>query len=219
MQAFLDQVGLFIEANQIWAGPVVFLLTLGESLLIVGIMIPATTLLLFTGGLVGMETLSPVPVLLWGILGAIAGDAISYGLGRLIGPKILRWRYVKQQRAAVARARLFFYRYGFLSIFVGRFLGPVRSTIPTVAGVMGMSHWRFQLANIASALLWVPLMLSPGYLGAKSIPTAQQASQLTLYIGGGLSLVIGIGLLFLFTRPRKNARTHANSDNSKKEIS
>ncbi len=217
MQAFLDQIGLFIEANQIWAGPVVFLLTLGESLLLVGIMIPATTLLLFTGGLVGMQTLSPVPILLWAILGAIVGDAISYALGRWIGPKILRWRYLKQQRTTVARARLFFYKYGFLSIFIGRFLGPVRSTIPTVAGVMGMSHWRFQLANITSALLWVPLMLLPGYLGAKSIPAAQQASQLTLYIGGGLSLVIGIGLLYLFTRSRKNVKTHTKRINRKKD--
>jgi len=183
---------------------------------VIGILIPATTLLLFTGGLIGAQTLSPAPILLWGILGAIVGDAVSYGLGRWFGPKILRWRYVKQHRTTVAKARLFFYRYGFLSIFAGRFLGPIRSTIPTVAGVMGMSHWRFQLANIASALLWVPLMLSPGYLAAKSMATAQKASQFTLYIGGGLSVVIGIGLLYLLARPRKTARTRAMHANGKK---
>ena len=49
-----------------------------------------------------------------------------------------RWP-LKQQRTAVARARLFFYRYGFASVLIGRFLGPIRSTIPTVAGVMGMA--------------------------------------------------------------------------------
>lgn len=219
MQAFLDQVSLFIEANQVWAGPVVFLLTLGESLLIVGILVPATALLLFTGGLVGSESLSPAPILFWGILGAVIGDAVSYWLGRWVGPRILRWRLVKRQRSIVARARLFFYRYGFLSIFFGRFLGPIRSTIPTVAGVMGMTHWRFQVANILSAIFWVPLMLSPGYLAAKSIDAAKHVSQLTLYVGGGLSIVIGIGLLYLFTRQRNSAQARANQRDRKKEMS
>ncbi len=202
MQEFLDQLGHFIAANQAWAGPIVLLLTLGESLLVIGILIPATALLLFTGGLVGAGTLPMGVVLAWGIAGAIVGDAVSYWLGRWVGPRILRWPLVKRHRATVARARLFFYRYGFMSIFLGRFLGPIRSTIPTVAGVMGMSQWRFQLANILSAIVWVPLMLAPGYLAAKSVEAAKQANQLTLYIGGGISVVIGVWLLYMFTRKR-----------------
>jgi membrane protein DedA with SNARE-associated domain len=218
MQAFLDQISLFIEVNQAWAGPIVFLLTLGESLLIVGILIPASTLLIFTGGLVGAGTVSPVSVVMWGIAGAIVGDAVSYWLGKWVGPTILRWHLVKRHRSTIARARLFFYRYGFMSIFLGRFLGPIRSTIPTVAGVMGMSHWRFQLANILSAIVWVPLMLMPGYLVAKSVDAAQNASQLTLYIGGGLSLVVGVSLLYIFTRKRKIARASGKGRHLKKEI-
>jgi len=69
MQAYIDQISLFIEANQAWAGLIVFLLTLGESMLIVGIMIPATALLLFTGGLVGAGTLPAAPILLVGDCG------------------------------------------------------------------------------------------------------------------------------------------------------
>lgn len=206
MQAYLDQIGLFIESNQAWTGPVVFLLTFGESLLVVGILLPATALLLFAGGLIGSGLVSPMTVLLWGVAGAIAGDAVSFWLGRWFGPTILRWPMVKRHRPTVARARLFFYKYGFLSIFVGRFLGPIRSTVPTVAGVMGMSHWRFQIANILSAMAWVPLMLAPGYLAAKSVYLAKTASQLTLYAGGGLSVVIGVLLLYLFTRQRKTAQ-------------
>jgi len=202
MQAYIDQISLFIEANQAWAGLVVFLLTLGESMLVIGIMIPATALLLFTGGLVGAGTLPVAPILIWGILGAIVGDAISFWLGRWIGPTILRWKILKRHRSTVARARLFFYRYGFMSIFFGRFLGPIRSTIPTVAGVMGMGQWRFQLANALSAIAWVPLMLLPGFLAAKSVEAAQTANNLTLYIGGGLSVVVGVWLLYMFTKSR-----------------
>ncbi len=78
MQAYLDQIGLFIEINQAWAGPVVFLLTFGESLFIVGVLLPATALLLFAGGLIGSGLVPPTTVLLWGVAGAIAGDAISF---------------------------------------------------------------------------------------------------------------------------------------------
>ncbi|MCD8536626.1 MAG: DedA family protein [Burkholderiaceae bacterium] len=180
-------------------------MTLGESMIVIGIMIPATALLLFTGGLVGSGTLPVTPILLWGILGAIVGDAVSFWLGRWIGPTILRWRLLKRHRGTVARARLFFYRYGFLSIFFGRFLGPIRSTIPTVAGVMGMGQWRFQLANTLSAIVWVPLMLLPGFLAAKSVEAAKTANNLTLYIGGGLSVVVGIWLLYMFTKTRGSA--------------
>lgn len=218
MQAFLDQIGLFIAVNQAWAGPVVFLLAMGESLLIVGVLVPATALLLFTGGLIGAGNLSPITVLLWGIAGAILGDAISYWLGRWVGPTILRWPLVKQQRSTIARARLFFYQYGFWSIFVGRFLGPIRSTIPTVAGVMGMSQWRFQLANVLSAAVWVPLMLLPGYMAAKSVYMSGHANQLTLYLGGGISIAVGVWLLYLFTRQRKTASTRAKGREQNKEI-
>ena len=213
MQAYIDQISLFIEANQAWAGLVVFLLTLGESMIVIGIMIPATALLLFTGGLVGAGTLPVAPILIWGILGAIVGDAVSFWLGRWIGPTILRWQILKRHRSTVARARLFFYRYGFLSIFFGRFLGPIRSTIPTVAGVMGMGQWRFQLANSLSAIIWVPMMLLPGFLAAKSVEAAQTANNLTLYVGGGLSVVVGVWLLYIFSRTREAA-----SDRQKKRL-
>ena len=92
MQAYLDQIGLFIEINQAWAGPVIFLLTFGESLFIVGVLLPATALLLFAGGLIGSGLVPPTTVLLWGVAGAIAGDAISFWMGRWVGPTILRWR-------------------------------------------------------------------------------------------------------------------------------
>src|SRR3546814_7126674 len=104
--------------------------------------------MLRTGGLIGAGTLSPGTVRAWGFAGAVVGDALSYWAGRWLGPGLLRRWPFNTQRSAVARARLFFYRYGFASVLIGRFLGPVRSTIPTVAGIMGMGQARFQLANV-----------------------------------------------------------------------
>jgi len=200
----IDQAGLFIETNQAWAGPIIALLTLGESLILVGLFIPATALLLLVGGLAGAGTLPLVPILLWGIAGAIVGDAVSYYLGRWMGPSVVRRWPLNTQRSAVARARLFFHRYGFVSILVGRFLGPIRSTIPLVAGVMSMPNARFQAANVLSAILWMPLIMAPGYLAAKGVEHAQNSQQFGLIIGSAISVVVGIWLLVAATKKRRN---------------
>lgn len=177
---------------------------MGESLIIVGLFIPATALLLLIGGLVGAGTLAPVPILLWGIAGAIVGDAVSYALGRWMGPSVVRRWPLNRQRSAVARARLFFHRYGFASVLIGRFLGPIRSTIPLVAGVMMMSHTRFQLANVLSAVVWLPVMLAPGYFTARTVGQAGNAQEIGLIVGSVLSVGVGVWLLVMMMRKRSN---------------
>lgn len=203
MDAYIDAIGQFIEAHQQWAGPITFLLTLGESLIVIGLFIPATALVLLTGGLIGAGTLSPWTILAWGISGAIIGDAVSYGLGRWLGPSMVRRWPLNTQRTAVARARLFFHKYGFVAVLAGRFLGPIRSTIPTVAGIMSMHHGRFQLANVLSAVVWLPIMLAPGYFAARGLGHAQNAQGIGLAIGTGLSVLLAGWLLVVFMRKRR----------------
>lgn len=164
MDALIQQAAEFIRQNQAWAGPIIGLLTFGESMFLIGILIPATALLLVTGGLVASGTLPLLPILLWGYAGALLGDALSFWLGRWLGPSVLRYKPLRTHRRTVARARLLFFRYGFYAVLLGRFLGPIRSTIPTVAGVMGMPELKFQAANFISAMFWVPGLLMPGYM-------------------------------------------------------
>ncbi len=205
MEAYIDAIGEFIRNNEFWAGPIIGLLTLAESMLILGFFVPATALLLMIGGLVGNGLLNPVSVLGWGIGGAIVGDALSYWIGRWAGPSLMhRWPMNKHKRS-VARARLFFSRYGFLSILIGRFLGPIRSTIPTVAGIMRMPQVSFQLANVLSAIAWVPMLMAPGYLAVRSFDAAQGSQQTALLVGTGLSVVFAVGIAVFMLRKRKPA--------------
>lgn len=210
MDAYIDVIGEFIRSNQIWAGPIIGLLTLAESMLIIGFFVPATALLLMIGGLVGNGLLNPVSVLVWGIGGAILGDALSYWIGRWAGPSLVhRWPMSKHRRS-VARARLFFSRFGFLSILIGRFLGPIRSTIPTVAGIMRMPQWRFQVANILSALVWVPMLMAPGFLAVRGFDAAQSSQNTALLVGTGLSVVFGLGIAVFMLRKRKSPAGRIN---------
>jgi membrane protein DedA with SNARE-associated domain len=162
-------IKVFLLAHRDIAGPVLGMIAFGESLILVGLFFPATAIMLFTGGLIQKGVLDPASVIGWSIAGAVLGDIVTYWLGRWIGPRVVHHWPLNRDRTAVARARLFFRKYGFLSIFIGRFLGPVRSTIPLVAGIMRMRHLTFQIANVTSAMVWVPFMLLPGYFFARSI--------------------------------------------------
>lgn len=169
MESLIAQLGEFIERHRAWAAPIMGLITFGESMVLIGAFFPATVLMVAAGGLAGAGLLDPVSLVLWCVAGAVGGDAVSYWLGRKLGPRALRGPRFRPHRKALARARLFFRRYGAASIYLCRFMGPVRAFVPLSAGLTAMSQRRFQLANIGSALIWAPAMLAPGYLAAKGV--------------------------------------------------
>lgn len=211
MDDLIPRATAFIAQHGIWAGPIVGLLAFGESLAVVGLLIPATAMMIAVGGLIGAGIVDPFPVIAWAVAGAVVGDWISYSIGRRIGPAAYRRWPLNRHRPMVARARLFFRRYGFLSIFAGRFLGPIRATIPLVAGVMEMDRRRFQLANITSALLWVPVMFAPGYFAVKNMGSIGHVTEAHL-LGIGVAvatLTVGasaIGARVLGASKRRRSR-------------
>ena len=214
MQALIDPVILFIQENQSWASLVIFLFAFGESLFIVGLFLPATVLLFAAGTLIASGMLAAGPILFWGIAGAIAGDAVSFWLGRWMGPKVLRHKRLSAYRRQVARARLFFYRYGFLAVLIARFLGPLRCFVPTVAGVMGMPELRFQVANIVSAILWLPALLAPGYLATLSVEALKEGHHSTIYSAVGIAVIATITWLVIRKRRaiQNKSKSHQHVD-------
>lgn len=169
MEDLIAQLNDFVQRNVMWAAPILGLITFGESMVFIGAFFPATALMVTAGGLIGAGVLHPVPVLLWCIAGATAGDAVSYWIGRRVGPSAWRMAWLKPHRRPLARARLFFRRYGVASIFLCRFMGPVRAFVPLIAGMTSMNQTKFQMANFFSAVVWVPVMIAPGWLVAAGL--------------------------------------------------
>lgn len=169
MTALMQPITDFVAQHHDWAGAVLGIVTFLESLVLIGAFIPATALMLLAGGLIASGALDPVVVLLWCGSGAIAGDAVSYALGRRLGARALRRPAFRNHRRAIARTRLFSRRYGVASIFIGRFFGPLRAFVPVMAGMLQMKAVKFQTANALSALVWVAALLTPGYLAARGL--------------------------------------------------
>ena len=62
----------------------------------------------------------------------------------------------------IPRGEAFVKKWGVLGIFIARFSGPLRASVPLVAGIFEMPYWRFQFANFASAFLWAAVLLLLG---------------------------------------------------------
>ena len=177
MDSLLSSAADFIARHHVWAGVVLGLVTFFESLVVIGAFVPATGLLVAAGGLVAAGVLDPMTVIVGCVVGAVAGDAISYWIGRRLGTGVLRQPMLLPHRRKIAWTRLYCRRYGVASGFIGRFFGPLRAFVPVMVGVLRMRQRVFQLANVTSAFVWVLAMLAPGYLAAKGLAQLEFMSE------------------------------------------
>ena len=191
MESLLPQITETIAQNSLWAGLILFVLTLLEALLLVGLLIPIVAVMVMAGALIAQGVLNPAEAILWCSAGAIVGDAISYLLGRGLGARRLARGLLAGHRRLFARARLISRRHGVIAIAVARFMGPVRPFIPIVAGMSRARPWAFQAASAATAPLWVISMLAPGYLAARNLHLLQTDPAL------GAALAIGAAILVI----------------------
>jgi len=107
------------------------------------------------------------PIWTAAVLGAIAGDWLAYELAFRARDYVLAVRPLANNPRVVSRANALIGRWGMLAVFSGRFFGPLRAVVPIAAGICEMPWWKFQVANVASALLWASAILTPGLLGVR----------------------------------------------------
>ncbi len=163
----LDIVIAFVRAHESFAAPIVFVLAFGESLAFVSLLLPATAILFGIGGLIGATGIGFWPIWFAAALGAALGDWLSYWLGYHYKREIGGMWPLSRRADLLARGEIFFRRWGTAGVFLGRFFGPMRSVVPLIAGICAMPLVPFQIANLASALVWATGILTPGVVGMK----------------------------------------------------
>ena len=177
----------------------VLLVSLCESLALIGLLVPGTVIMVGIGALVGTGAISASFTLLTAIAGAVAGDGISYWLGRHYHQELKRhWPFCRYPQILL-RGEKFFHRHGGKSVLLGRFVGPVRPVVPLIAGMLDMPVRRFVLVNIFSAIGWAFAYIVPGIVLVESLTLIGAVStRLSL-----LLLVLGLFLWLLFWLCRK----------------
>jgi membrane protein DedA with SNARE-associated domain len=162
MEDLAEPLLAFIKAHESWAIALMFITGFVESSAFVSLLFPGVTLLITAGTLMKTGTLPYLPVIVGAILGAVLGDWVSYWIGRRFGGGIARfWPFTGNPELLPGGIR-FFEKHGGKSVFIGRFFGALRAVIPLAAGIMRMPRGRFWVANVASAVVWVPMLLLVG---------------------------------------------------------
>jgi membrane protein DedA with SNARE-associated domain len=169
LQEYTQQIIDFVRAHEVWAAPVVGALAFAESLAFISLLVPAWSILVVMGGVIGETGISFWPILVAGAVGAALGDWVSYWIGIKVGPAVANVWPLSRNPDLIPRGERFVKRWGALGIFIGRFFGPLRAAVPLVAGIFLMPWWRFQIANFVSAFVWVAVLLTVGDVVGKLI--------------------------------------------------
>ena len=181
----------WIAAHQGTANLVVFTVAAVESLVLFGVFAPGALVLIGVGALIAVGGLEFWPIYWSATAGAILGESVSYWLGRHFKDQLRGLWPLKRYPEMLERGEVFFQRHGGKSVLFGRFIGPLRAVVPTVAGMMNMPAWRFSLINVLSALIWAPIYLLPGMVVGASMDLATA-------VAGRLALLLALALITLW---------------------
>jgi membrane-associated protein len=121
---------------------------------------------------------------------AVAGDALSYQLGKRMGPSLhngQKRRLLKPEHVAAAQA--FYAHHGGKAIVLARFVPVVRTFVPVVAGVSGMPYRRFFAFNVVGGIGWVGITTLIGYTLGSRFPTLLEHIELVMVAVVILSLI------------------------------
>ncbi len=176
MTPILNTLLAFITHHAVLAYVAVFLISLSESLALVGLLVPGTVIMFGVGAVVATGSLRLWPVLLIAMTGAVAGDGISYWLGHHYKERLVNIWPFSRYPGMLKKGEVFFNRHGGISVLFGRFVGPVRPVIPVVAGMLGMGPVRFSVINLISAVGWALVYILPGVVFGASLAVAGTVS-------------------------------------------
>lgn len=141
------------------------------TLELLGIPLPAETILVTAGAAASTGKLNLAAVMVVAAIAAVLGATGGYLIGRVGGRPLLN-RLVargwpKQQQ--VLRVERFFERHGGKSLVGARFIPFVRVFAPWMAGAAHMPLRRFAVWNLAGGVTWVVLVAGAGFVFGKSV--------------------------------------------------
>jgi membrane protein DedA with SNARE-associated domain/membrane-associated phospholipid phosphatase len=146
------------------AGLVTFIISAAESVAIIGTIVPGTITMTAIGTLIGAGVIPLWSTFVWAILGAIAGDNISFWTGYYFKDRLRQCWPFRSYPNLLTTGEDFFGKHGRLSVLIGRFIGPTRAIVPIVAGMLRMQPLRFITVSIIASTAWAPIYMLPGIL-------------------------------------------------------
>ncbi len=141
-----------------------FFIVFAETGLAVGFFLPGDSLLVVSGLFAAAGKLNITFVLIAFFLGSAIGDSTGYWTGRKMGKTLFnRENSFIFKPSRVAKAKVFFDKYGAKTVVLARFVPIVRTFAPLVVGATEMPYGKFLSYSLFGGLLWISSMVLAGY--------------------------------------------------------
>ncbi len=164
---------------------------------VIGFPFPEDAILILCGFLIASGVVNPAPALIVVASGMLMTDYFLYYVGRKYGRKVVAHRRFRKIISARREVRLekIFRRWGVLAILLGRHLVGLRSQIFLVAGILRMPRARFVLADAASSIVTITIMVGTGYWGGSTLDLIKKDMEEAQYALIILIAIIAVALL------------------------
>jgi membrane protein DedA with SNARE-associated domain len=169
-------------------GPLVYgivgLLVFAEDALFVGFVVPGETAAVLGGVVASRGGASLWLMVVVVVLAAVVGDTVGYEVGRHLGTRLLRTRFLARRQPRLEQAQEMLRRRGGAAVFLGRFVAFFRAVMPALAGTSGMPYPRFVTFNAAGGLTWGTAFVLLGFLAGNSYQRIEKV------VGRGAALAV-----------------------------
>jgi membrane-associated protein len=196
-------VGAVVQTVVDWFGPLysselayalVALIIFLDRGAFTGVVIPGDLFLALGGIYAGRGELVLPLVIAAGALAGIAGESVSYWLGRKYGVRIIRHLPLANRfEKHLDSARDYFDRHGGKTVFVGRYVSVAGTFMPFAAGMSEMPFARFLTFDTIAITIWAVAVSLLGYFLNSQIELADQIlsqfgwavlAAVVLFVGG-----------------------------------
>ena len=121
----------------------------GIGLFVSGVILFGVASFLFVEDLYSIAQIVPCAM-----LGGFLADQFGYWLGRRLGPNLKESTMMRPHASRLDRAEILIRRFGPLAAVGGRFLTMIRSVVPLLLGMAGLSWPRYLLWDLIAVSIW-----------------------------------------------------------------
>ena len=189
----------------------VFFLMLLEGMLLP---VPSEVVMTFSGYLAFYGLLDPfgsyfsvILLLLAGSIGDLIGAWIAYWIGKYGGdPFILRYgKYFFLKSDTIDRTKIWFNRYGDISVFRTRFLPVLRTFISIPAGIATMDFKKFSLYTLTGDIMYNIVLIYLGILFGSNWKVLLKYFTELSYVGAAVFMVVIVYFIFRILKNRNKS--------------
>ena len=121
----------------------------GVGIFISGAILLSVCTVLYTQDIATLQQMLPLA-----FLGAAIADHSGYYTGRWIGPGFHHTEFVTRRKAFFEKTEAMLVRHGEMAIITGRLMTAIRSVVPLLTGISGLSPARYTLYDLIACAIW-----------------------------------------------------------------